>query len=267
VQGTELRSYPALVDRGSNVDLVLLESQSAAERASRAGIERLLRLLAQKPLAALSKRRPPPFPRGDGVPNARTAVEAFHEQLEGRVLREAFGLQGSAPLPRTQTAFLALGGFGLPRIDVAFDRLAKAIAGASAALDQTYRALKASASQPSGTHAARDLRGQLEALFPPDLLDTLELERLEQLPRYLKAAQQRLARAIVDPRKDAEKNAPLAPLWQQFVERRPQLRDSVGAARWRWAFEELRVAVFAPELRAASAPSVANLAAALSALA
>jgi ATP-dependent helicase HrpA len=161
---------------------------------------------------------------------------------------------------------LALGGFGLPRIDVAFDRLAKAIAGASAALDQTYRALKASATQPSGTHAARDLRAQLEALFPPDLLDTLELERLEQLPRYLKAAQQRLARAIVDPRKDAEKNAPLAPLWQQFVERRPQLRDSVGAARFRWAFEELRVAVFAPELRAASAPSVANLAAALSAL-
>ncbi|MEY4551004.1 MAG: hypothetical protein RL685_7199 [Pseudomonadota bacterium] len=266
VQGTELRSYPALVDRGSSVDLVLLESPSAAERASRAGIERLLRLLAQKPLAALSKRRPPPFPRGDGVPNARTAVEAFHEQLEGRVLREAFGLQGSAPLPRTQTAFLALGGFGLPRIDVAFDRLAKAIAGASAALDQTYRALKASASQPSGTHAARDLRVQLEALFPPDLLETLELERLEQLPRYLKAAQQRLARAIVDPRKDAEKNAPLAPLWQQFVERRPQLRDSVGAARWRWAFEELRVAVFAPELRAASAPSVANLVAALSAL-
>ena len=107
--------------------------------------------------------------------------------------------------------------------------------------------------KPSGTSAARDIRAQLELLFTPDLLEVLELERLEQLPRYLKAAQQRLARAIVDPRKDADKLAPLAPLWQQFLERRAQLRDVAAAARWRWAFEELRVAVFAPELRAANA--------------
>src|SRR5688500_8297808 len=47
VSGTEVRSYPALVDRGTSVDLVLLESAGAADTASRAGVRRLLILGAR----------------------------------------------------------------------------------------------------------------------------------------------------------------------------------------------------------------------------
>jgi ATP-dependent helicase HrpA len=267
VLGSDVRRYPALVDRKQAVDLTLLESAAAAEASSRRGLERLLWLAAQKPLGALAKRAPAPFPRRDGLPPTRAEVEVFREAVLGRTLREAFSIGSTTPLPRTRAAFETLYAAGLPRLEDAFSRLARALGIAAAELDKTERALRAAASQPSGTHAARDIRAQLELLFPADLLESIELERLEQLPRYLRAAQTRLARAIVDPRKDADKLEPFSPLWKAFLEKRALARDTDAATALRWAFEELRVALFAPELKPSGAVSVASVSRALAALA
>ena len=54
-----------------------------------------------------------------------------------------------------------------------------------------------------------------------------------------------------DPRKDAEKLAPVTALWTMFLAKQKNVRDDeAGEVREiRWMFEELRVAVFAPELK------------------
>ncbi|HLL03224.1 MAG TPA: DUF3418 domain-containing protein, partial [Myxococcaceae bacterium] len=83
---------------------------------------------------------------------------------------------------------------------------------------------------------------------------------------YLRAAQARLSRAVTNPGKDAEKAAPFTPLWESFLARRATVRDQEAAQELRWAFEELRVAIFAPEVTTPMTVTVAKVGAALAAL-
>jgi ATP-dependent helicase HrpA len=248
------------------VDLALLESAGAAELATRHGVLRLLALAVRNPLSALGKRMPQPFTQRPGMAPSRAECDAFREVVLARVVQEAFGMSEAAPLPRTKSAFDGLLAYGAPRIEAAFKAVLLAISSTAGELDRTLRALDAASKQPSGTAAVRDIRSQLAQLFPADLLASVELARLEQFPRYLRAAQTRLARAIHDPRKDAEKLAPLAPIWATFLDKWAGARDPRAALALRWAFEELRVAIFAPELKPALSVSVANMALAVAAL-
>jgi ATP-dependent helicase HrpA len=273
VLGARVRAYPALVDVKTCVDLKLLEAADIAIESTRAGVLRLCALGAQKALASAAKQLPAPFPRADRMPPSRSEVEAFRERVLWRVVQESFGIsdaarsaRGSIELPRTQAAFKALFAAGAPRIEASATRVGRSVQAAAAALQKGWQALAAAASQPSGTHAARDIRAQIDLLFPGDLLSRVELERLDQFPRYLRAAETRLARAITDPRKDADKLSPFAPLWKEFLDKRASYRDRDGAEALRWAFEELRVAIFAPELKPAFSVSVASLARELRAL-
>jgi ATP-dependent helicase HrpA len=265
VLGSELRLYPALLDRGSSVELRLLDTAQAANVETRAGLRRLLSLASARTLAGLAKRAPPPFPRRPGLPASRSESEAFTERVLARVVQDAFQLT-SAPLPRSKAEFDALLAQGSSRVEPAFNALAQLIRAASVELDKTLRALDGASKHPGATAASKDMRAQLEQLFSDDLLEQIELGQLAHFPRYLRAMQTRLARALSDPRKDADKLAPFAPLWAAFLAKQPGLVDREGARSLRWAFEELRVAIFAPELKPAMPVSVANLSLAVAAL-
>lgn len=261
----EVRSYPALVDRGKSVDLVLLESSVAAEEATRAGVRRLLMLGARGALSHVSARLPPALPRPNGASPSRADTEAFREALLARIVDLAFRLE-DAPLPRTKAAFDELLATGAPRVAPAFQVLGAVLAPIATELDKTLKALRNASRHPSGGHAIADMYAQLEHLFPSDLVATAPLHQLEHFPRYLRAMQARLQRAISDPRKDGDKHAPFAPLWSAYLAKRKTARDQDLARELRWSFEELRVAIFAPELKTPSPVSVAKLAAALSTL-
>jgi ATP-dependent helicase HrpA len=266
VFGADLRSYPALVDRQKSLDLTLLDTEQAAEEATRRGVQRLLMLVARGPLSVFAKQCPPPFASRASLLIPRAEVEAFRELFLMRVVEEAFDFGQGAALPRNKPAFDALVAGGLPRIAAAFKRLERASAAASAELQSTLHALDAAAKHPSGTHASVEIRAQIEQLFPRDLLANIELLRLEQFPRYLRAARARLTRAIADPRKDADKFAPFAGPWGAFLSRQASASDRDAVRALRWAFEELRVALFAPELKPAAPVTLASVTLALSAL-
>ena len=263
---TEVRSYPALVDRGTSVDLVLLESAAAAESASRAGVRRLLLLAARGAVTAVLPRLPPALARPSGALASRADHEAFRATVLQRIADAAFALGEGAPLPRDRAAFERLLGAGAPRIEPAFRLFVDAISPVARELEKTLQALRTASKHPSGRAAVVDIYAQLEQLVPADLMKTLPLARLEHLPRYLRAAQARLTRAVTDPRKDTEKLAPVTQLWAAFVAKRATARDQAAVVELRWAFEELRVAVFAPELRTAVPVSIPKLAAAIAAL-
>ena len=266
VLGADLRSFPALVDRQKSVDLQLLETERAAAQATRLGVRRLLALSARSPLSVLAKQCPAPLTTRSSLLIPRAEAEAFRESFLARVVEEAFGCAEGMALPRNKAAFDALLAAGTPRLAAAFKRLERATAAASAELHGTLRALDAAAKHPSGTAASSEIRSQIEQLFPTDLLATVELTRLDQFPRYLRAAQARLTRAIADPRKDADKLAPFSPLWKAFLAKQSSANDREATRALRWAFEELRVAIFAPELKPATPVSVASLSVSLSAL-
>jgi ATP-dependent helicase HrpA len=80
--------------------------------------------------------------------------------------------------------------------------------------------------------------------------------------RYLRALTVRLQRQANDPPKDQQKAAQVVPLWQSFVAREAELRAKGRSQKelddFGWLLEELRVHVFAPELKTAMSISPAR---------
>ncbi|MDB4945049.1 MAG: ATP-dependent helicase HrpA [Labilithrix sp.] len=264
--GTEVRSYPSIVDRGTAVDLVLQDNLAEAKKETRAGVRRLLMLGARGAISSITPRLPPPFARADGLPLSRAEIDGFRAQLLGRIVDAAYGLSDEVPLPRNKKELDQLAALGAPRITRAFDLFREAILPVTKEHEKTLLAIRNAAKHPSGRAALLDLQGQVAGLFPPDLIATIPLARLEQYPRYLRAAQARLARAVTDPPKDAGKLEPVTKLWAAYQAKQKVARDQEAARELRWLFEELRVAVFAPELKTPVPVSLPKMTAAVQAL-
>jgi ATP-dependent helicase HrpA len=100
----------------------------------------------------------------------------------------------------------------------------------------------------------KGMETEVERIAPKDLLTHATFERLQHVPRYLKAVLIRAERAVLNPNKDAEKHSQLAPFanWQKHV-------PESAHPQFRWMLEELRVSIFAQELGTAESVSVTKL--------
>jgi ATP-dependent helicase HrpA len=262
--GTELHLYPALIDKQTSVDLELLESQAAARAANRAGVRRLITLALAQPLKTLEKRIPRPFVKRVGLPPSRAEVEHFTELVKARIVEEAFLARDE--LPRNEQAFSELLRRRTPELDSAAARVIQSLLQANSELEPTLRELEKAERQPSGASALRDMREQLTALFPADLVLWVELAQLAQFPRYLRALRLRLTRMLVDPRKDAAKLEPLLEPLAKFRSKRQTAKNQNAVRALDWALEELRIAIFAPEIKPLQPITVAKWLAAVNTL-
>jgi ATP-dependent helicase HrpA len=113
----------------------------------------------------------------------------------------------------------------------------------------------------SNPTVAADLERQLTELLPKRWPTATPTDRLGHLARYLKAMALRLDKLRADPVRDAAKSAEISPLLQNL--RRAQIgrRGAVDPRleEYRWLLEELRVSLYAQELRAAVPVSVKRL--------
>ncbi|HSR99183.1 MAG TPA: ATP-dependent RNA helicase HrpA [Kofleriaceae bacterium] len=261
VGGRRLLAYPALVDAETAVDLRLLESAPAAADATREGLRRLLLLQLRTTLGKLEAQLPATVASG---PLAAAGAPPPRRQIVLRALDEVFRLTEPDAVPRTRAAFdqrLAEGRDALPGALAQLGLLAVELA---AELTKVRAAQKALAGKPGVPRAVLDdVQSQLAHLAPPDVMRTMPLHRLGHLARYLKAIQIRLQRQSHDPQKDQQKAVQVVPFWQTYLSRRDELcargraddLDEIG-----WLVEELRVQVFAPELKTAVAISPQRLA-------
>jgi ATP-dependent helicase HrpA len=180
-----------------------------------------------------------------------------------RVVEGAFELGAGSTLPRNPADFESLLALGRPRIGSVFETITRVITLVAAEHDKTLRAVHNASKHPSGAVVTADIRSQLDQLFSLELLTRVPLQQLQHYSRYLRAAQIRLERAVVDPRKDASKAEPLTPLCKALRAKAETVQDPASFDRALAALEELRVALFAPELRAAPAVTLASVAQAI----
>jgi ATP-dependent helicase HrpA len=108
---------------------------------------------------------------------------------------------------------------------------------------------------------ADDINAQLQRLCPKRFLVQTEWSALAHLPRYLKAVVMRLDKLRGDPARDAARLAELRPLEQRWLRRLTDLKGAQHARldEYRWLLEELRVSLFAQELRTPQPVSVKRL--------
>ena len=261
VGGHRLPAYPALVDRETSVELKLLESAEAAATATRAGLARLFMLGMGTTLTKLEGALPQALSQG---PLAVAGAPTPRRQLVLRALDEAFELRDAATFPRTKAAFTERLALGRGRVTTILGQLGGLAVELGAELTKVKALLKPLAGKPGLLKVAHeDLTAQLEHLVPPELLRTTSEVRLVHIVRYLQGMQVRLQRLANDPPKDAAKAAPVVPLWQAW-----RREHAAWRARGRkldeleelgWLIEELRVAIFAPELRTPVPVSLARV--------
>ena len=97
-------------------------------------------------------------------------------------------------------------------------------------------------------HIGPDIEGQLRALFSAEFLRDTKVEQLMHYPRYLKGIVLRINKARQGAmERDLEQYQSLRPLWQNAL----AVADSLDPKdiEYRWLVEELRVSLFAQELR------------------
>jgi len=243
-----LVGYPALVDAGDAVTLQVFDSPEAARAAHAHGVRRLLAIAFRERIRdlerALAKER-------TLAPFAQDVVRAA---LERTFLAES--------LPMTQPDFARRVDEGRSRFTLIAQELARSAAqiqAERAALEKRLAAL-----ERAFPHAVNDIRAQLARLLAPGWIARTPWERLQHLPRYLKAAALRLEKLRADPSRDQRLAAELGALEQPY-RRELAARSRNGELKpelvqFGWLLEELRVSLFAQELRTPVPVSVKRLA-------
>jgi ATP-dependent helicase HrpA len=235
--GHTLMGYPALVDAHDAVTLQVFDSPEKARELHRAGVLRLLAIAFRDRIRDLERS---------------LVKDVVLGPLKGEVIAAALGrtfLQES--VPTLQLEFSRRLDEGRSRFTLIAQEIARTAAGilAEEAALQKKLALTAKAFPQQ----SEDVRQQVARLLARGWLARTPWERLQHLLRYLKAASMRLDKLRADPARDARLAAELAPL-EQAYRREAAARARHGAPgaefeQFGWLLEELRVALFAQELK------------------
>jgi len=250
--GRRVQAYPALVETDNGVDLRLLESPGAATAALRDGLRRLFMIELGYSPSKLDAMLPSALDK------------SLRRPLAQRALDETFGLTSDpASLPRDRAAYAARVAAGKPRFSMILTGLAAQAVELVTELAKVQASIRPLAGKPGLLRAVyEDVESQLRHLAPATLLQTASGARLAHVPRYIRALQVRLQRQAHDPQKDQQKATQVVPLWQTFLARSEELRKKGRTTEeldeFAWLVEELRVHVFAPELKTAVSISPAR---------
>jgi ATP-dependent helicase HrpA len=245
-RGAKLVAYPALDDDGDSVSIRVFDTAAAAAAAHRAGVVRLLRLELREPMQALERRA---GEQKEALLQLRSLAGAEHWRAEVVAAVAARAFVAGDELPRDRRAYerqRARARARLPAVaDAALRLFAEGAAGWAAASAAIARAGSAAA------RPAADCRAQLARLVTRRFLTETPWERLQHLPRYLKAIELRLAKYRNHPERDDRHTASLTALWQQYEARAAAQRDAPDPRLddYRWQLEELRVSLYAQELK------------------
>jgi ATP-dependent helicase HrpA len=134
----------------------------------------------------------------------------------------------------------------------------------AAIAEEHHRASLRLGSAPSALNrVAADLRAQLQRLVYKGFFSATPWEQLQHLPRYLKAMAIRLDKFPANPERDEKHAAGIAELAKLYQERSDKLRKAgateAALENFRWQIEELRVSLFAQELRTPFPVSIKRL--------
>jgi len=235
--GQTLVGYPALVDADDAVALQVFDSPERAREMHRMGVRRLLAIAFRDRVRDLERAL------ARDVVLGPLAGEVIAAALERTFLADS--------LPMTQSEFARRVDEGRSRFSLIAQEIARTASSILAERASLEKKLNAAAR--AFPQATQDMREQLGRLLAPGWLERTPWERLQHLQRYLKAASLRLDKLRADPARDARLAAELAAVDQ------PYRREAAARARhgplgaeleqFGWLIEELRVSLFAQELR------------------
>lgn len=260
-KGQTLIGHPALTDRGTDCSIEVYDDPQEARREHRKGLLRLFRLalreqvkFVERTLRDLGRVQM----QAQTVPGLARLFESA-DTLSAAVVDCALEATALAePWPHDETSFRERREDVKGRLTLVageISRLLTNIVTEAAGIPLKLRRF-------SGEKALiDDIDNQLNELFRKDFLTTVPLSQLAHYPRYLKAIHYRLDRFSDDPARDESRRADIerlsVPLMRARAARRGQPDSRLD--EFGWMLQELRVSLFAQQLRTPMPVSVKRL--------
>jgi len=258
--GRTIDAFPAIVDEGESVSIELRSTQEEAARATRLGVRRLCALDLKRDRSLDLKRD-----------SRTTTLAVFYiafapktalvEELRLAIADRACRLDES--LPRTRDAFL-------DRTEAARARLREVAEGVFELAESILRSWHEASVRleeehpPAWAPAIADMQGQLRGLVDRHFLSATPSEWIARLPTFLQGISRRydkLRSGGLD--RDTQRMREAHQVIREYVKRRNALGERAqthaGLERARWLVEELRISLFAQELRTSTPVSSKRL--------
>ncbi len=243
--GQSLIGYPALIDKGAHVEIEVFDEPEVAASKHRVGLRRLVALQIRDALKSVEKNLTADVQRLAVAYLPLGTADDLRAQIVELALDRAFLAE---PLPGDAASFARRIDEGRGRLALIAHEVARLAAAVLVELAAAQKKLK-DARAPKDV--ADDIAAQLARLVPKRFIAETPWDRLAHLPRYLKAIAMRLDKVRADPARDASRVAELRPLEQRYLRKLAERRGARDARldEFRWWLEELRVGLFAQELK------------------
>jgi ATP-dependent helicase HrpA len=244
VQGKlTLIGFPALVDKGTHCDLEVFDDPTVAARTHRIGLRRLFALQFKEQLKFVEKNIP-----GMQQMGMQFMAMGSQEELRDQIIQKAIDIAClQDPLPTDAASFNKRKEEGKSRLGLLVNEIARLV---SLVLTEFHGLPKKLQGVPP--QAAADMQAQLQGLVHKRFVTDTEYAQLAHFPRYLKAINVRIEKLRGDPARDAKLMAEWNGAATQFL----RVSKAQGGkntdprmTEFRWMLEELRVSLFAQELR------------------
>ncbi|MEQ1814178.1 MAG: ATP-dependent RNA helicase HrpA, partial [Candidatus Nitrotoga sp.] len=250
--GQAVTVFNALVDNGTGVSLCAFDTRAEAKAVHRVGLRRLFMLALKEQVKYLEKNIP-------GALAMKFISLGSQQDLQNQILAVTFERCClSEPWPRNDAEFSACCTAAKSRLNLVAQEITRLV---DTILSEYQQVQKNLAAAKIHTQAAQDIREQCVWLLRKEFIARTAYEHLQHMPRYLKAINVRLDKLRTDSARDARQFAQMQNLLQAW-QRKGAAQKINGDERWEdfgWLLQELRVSLFAQELKTAIIISVKRL--------
>ena len=243
-----LYGYPALVDQQTHCDIEVFDDPELARKVHRIGLKRLFAIPMRETIKALHKQLPGARELGLLFMSVGHADDLITQVIDLAIERSCL----MEPLPTNAASFKERLDQGKPKLALIAQEVARhALSSLQAYADLQKRMTQLKALSPSA-HA--DVTQQVQQLIHQQFVAKTPYEYLVHLPRYLKAAGMRIDKLRANPSRDAQCQQEwqsLANPWLKMIQAQKAYGGTVDIRLedFRWQLEELRVALYAQELK------------------
>lgn len=257
--GVQLKGYPALHKNGDKVSIKLFAVENAAEQAMAVGLCQLYKLALKDELRYLQR----------GLPNIDVlalrfspfgAKSALIDDIIDASLNHTF--INEQELPRTQQAYQAALATNQKLLVPTATEICQAVEQVLEEHRQVAKRMEGSISL-GWVEPMKDMKDQIQSLLYVGFVSNTPMPVLRRMPLFFKAMNRRLDAIDQAPDKDRRRRSELLPVWEKF-KALPATSDQSAVYNnkhndLRWAFEELRISLFAQELGTEGKVSISRL--------
>ncbi|MCF6355253.1 MAG: ATP-dependent RNA helicase HrpA [Candidatus Polarisedimenticolaceae bacterium] len=264
----KMQGYPALVARKNQVAIRVLDSKPKADQAMKAGLRALIMLKLAQEIRYL--RRNLPELRTMQLQYAKVAAapegllldppKDLETELVSLIVERTF-IEGHPPI-RTEAQFAQRISTEKNRLVVVANESCQLVSRILGEYQQARKML--SGNMPINLiPMISDMQQQLERLIFRGVLQHTAWQNLQHFPRYLKAIVMRWEKLGHAAGRDLQQMRAMQPLYSQWWEKDQATckagKPDARVEELRWSFEELRVSLFAQELRTAAPISLKRI--------